>query len=441
MKRLIENNFLYYTKNLTKIFLSIAFILSFISVVFVYDNLELNQIKREAGALRLQSTGSDSGLLIRALAEQNDFDIEGTELSEKLYFYLYSDTEFYNGETFQLTEEDLKVLVPIKEINEIHNQIGILQNGLSSLHEGGRMNIELTSFRSEISKKYAELADILGWEVVAEYANDGAHTAAYLEADHNRLMKLVESNTPDYFNKYTVTATNYPSKVFEGLSLFTILVFVLLLFYDLFSKDFDYDTYRTIFTEPYTRKTIIQSKLVFAFLYTGFLILIGMGITLLYLMIVKRVGYNILPSRVGYLLHPVLININPFTMIGLKELYIVVPVLVLNVLTIIVGGLLISLWIMFVSGLSFKLKSSSSTLTISTFILLAVFFISLTPFDTYFTLFMPLFGFTYEAYMQHQSFMNVIYLIVLTLVYIFVINKVFMKDITGIDLLGGDAND
>lgn len=441
MKRLIQNNFLYYTKNFTKLFLSVAFILSFISVIFLYDGLELNQIRREAGGYRLQSMGKGGQSIQEAYKEQNKEAFEGLDIENALYFFLYGDDYWYDGEVIDLTEEQITLLSPLKEIHNIEVQIGILQNGLSTLHEGGRMNVELTSYRSEISKHYAELAEFVGWDAVAADVENGEFTGAYLKANHKRLMKLAQSNTPDYFNQYTVTATNYPSRVFEGLSLFTILVFVLLLFYDLFAKDFDFDTYRLIFSEPFTRKEIIQSKMIFAFLYTTILILIGVSISLLYLIIKQRTGYNVLPSRVGYLFHPVLLNINPLTMFGAKELYLVLPVLVINLVTLISGGALISLWIIFISGLSFKLKSSSSTLTITTFILIAVFFINITPFAKYFAMFIPIFGFNFENYMHYKSVMNVIYLLVLTLVYIYISNKVLFKDITGIDILGGGAND
>ena len=186
MKRLIENNFLYYSKSFTKIFLSIAFILSFISVIFVYDNLELNQIRKEAGSLRLQSTGVNTGDISEDYIKMNNIDFSDFELREKLNYFLYSDFEWYTGERFHLTDDEIKLFTPLKELRELETQTGILKNGLSSLHEGGRMNIELTSFRSEISKKYADIADYIGWNSVAKNMENGNFTGTYLKADHNR---------------------------------------------------------------------------------------------------------------------------------------------------------------------------------------------------------------------------------------------------------------
>lgn len=429
MKRLITNNFLYYFKSLSKVILSIAFVLSFIGIVFVYDNLELSVIKSQAGPYRTNSSSRELYGIRQDYLKQYALDNNIDNLEE-----------LYNSDNISLEHEEL--MININSLDSLISELSETLNGFSSLHAGGRMNLELTPYRLKISDLYVELAEIVGWEnLIKSVEIKPTDSINYFKAENKRLHKLELSQTPDYFNDYTVTVTNYPSKALEGLGLFTIFIFILFLFYDLFSKDFDYDTYRTIFTEPYSRKTIIKSRLAFAFLYTIILILIGMLITIVYLSVQKRVGYNVHPSRMGYILHPVLLNINPLVLFNLEPVYLVVPVIIKNIITILISGLLITLFLLFVCGLSFKLKSSASTLTISSFILISLIFVFFIKFDPYISLIIPLFGFGFNSYFSGYSFISIFYLIILTLIYIKFVNKVLFKDISNIDMLGGDDND
>lgn len=443
MKRLIQNNFLYYFKNKTKLFISLAFIASFIMMLFVYDNFELNQITKNADMYRMQSYSYQDvwSNYVKEVFPKEEEMIFWNEVEAIIdedgfsgNFLGYS----YDGDNQKIQEQ----VVIVNRLIEITNELGSTVNGFASLHAGGRMNVELTPYRHEINKRVLEIYDLVGEETANKILSfREPETHHYVAKEQERLDALLESATPDDFNEYTVTIANYPSKALEGYTLFVIFVFVLMLFYDLFSKDFDFQTYRTIYTEPYPRKTVIKSKIYFAILYTLLLIVIGMLSVVIYLLFTRRMGYNVLSTRFGYMLHPVLINVNILSIFNASPTYIILPMIVKNLLAIIIASGLITVWLLLVLTMSFKTKSSPTTLTISVFILLALFFINLTPLKDIFILIFPLFGFNFERIFNGNSPVNIYYIILSVIVYRGIISYILNKSLNDGDLLGGDNHD
>lgn len=423
MKRLIKNNFIYYFNSSAKLLLSITFVLSFIGMIFIYDSFELNMIKAKANKIRLQSYNLN-GLCSSYLDSLN---------IEPIY-----------NDYGELVTEDENLNSKCAMINETGFKLANVMGSYATLHSGGRMNVELTPFRLEINRLELELYDLLGEDVansvldVSDYDNALQHKLV----EQKRLEKLISNLTPDYFNKYTTTLANYPSKVFEGLSLLSILTFLLLLFYDLFSKDFETGTYRHIYSLPYSRKKIVLSKIIFTFIYTLGLIIVGIILGSLYLFFATRTGYNVVAMRHGYILHPVIVNINPFTIFGAFPKYIIISTLVNNIITFFTGFFLIGLWLILISTISFKLKSSASTLTIGTFVLLVVFFIDQTQYTNLFAYFMPLFGFNFTEALINPKNINVLYLIIISFLISYLLLKLLTKHLDSSDFLkSGEHND
>lgn len=423
MKRLIKNNLIYYFNSGAKVLLSIIFVLSFIGLIFVYDNLELNMIKGEANPIRLK-TYTLNGLC---------------------YSYLeFKDIEIIINEYGELVSDDKELNEKCQTLNGIGFALADALSSYATLHAGGRMNIELTPLRLEINRLELELYALGGEDFANSVLGDTNYDNAfeYKLVEQKRLEKLMPTLTPDNFNRYTITLANYPSKIFEGLSLFVIFTLLLLLFHDLFSKDFETDTYRYLYSLPYTRKKIVLSKILFSFIYTLGLIFLGILVGSVYLLFVTRTGYNVLRLRHGYLLHPVIININPFTILGASPKYAIVSTLTNNLITFITGFSLIGLWLLIINTLSFKLKSSASTLTISTFILLTIFFVDQTRLANLFAYFIPLFGFNFTESLINPKNINIMYLIIMSSIFTYLLLSFLTHDINDEDFLGsGEHND
>lgn len=413
-------------------------------MLFVYDSFELNRITSEADMYRGHSymysglADSYQQLHMEELEAINYYEETYIdESSDELGFFQFHGIA-YDGDNVDIQ----KHVDIINELYELSSEMADRLSSFASLYAGGRMNVELTPYRYEINTMRLRIYDLLGEEdalTILEFENPNSYE--YVLKEQKRLEILMDSATPDDFNEYTVTIANYPSRALEGLMLFVILVFALLLFYDLFAKDFDAQTYRTIFTEPYSRKTIIQSKVFFAVIYLFLLIIIGMLSVTIYLLFVRRIGYNVLSTRFGYMLHPTLMNINILSLIGREPTYIILPALAVNIISIMTGVALLSVWIMATLTMSYKLKSSASTLTIGVFVLLAIFFINFTPLKDAFSYIVPLFGFNYTRMITGESPLVIIYIIILSIVFQGILAKIIYKDSDNSDLLGGDSHD
>lgn len=422
MRKIIKNEFTYYLKNYSKLFLSLLLIFSFFLLLMGYDKFELDTIKKEPAILRKEL----------ASAPFNNHSYLDFDYIIKQWDQVYDPSITYEPETQGII--DL-----MKESYDIYNELGNLYSGYITLHHGGRMNLELTAYRDLI---YSNLIKL--YEIEEELGNpdlkmiDRFDDLDHLKLESERLNILKESETPDDFNYYTVTLSNYPSKVFEGLMLFVILIILLLLFYDLISKDFENLTYKNIYTTPIKRNKIIFGKLMFAFLYSVLLITLGIILVSLYLLFVRRIGYNVLSNRLGYILHPQIINLN-YTL-GFNNIvtYTIVSQLFKNIISIILGISLIIFWILLIVYLSFKLKSSNSNLTILTFLLISIYFVNSFDFKKYFQYVFPIFNFNFELSIIGDNPISVIYIFVLTSIYNIVLFILINRDISKIDLLDGE---
>lgn len=392
MKRLIKNNFLYYRKSRTKIIISICFVLSFFVMVFVYDRLELDEI-----------------LLVNRRREQ---------------------IAVVDYEKFDFEDEYL---------NELVGNLNSLESGYFFLHASGRMNYELTPYRHQMNQTILAIYEHLGDQ--QDVLTVPGKSLDTLKVEGQKLDYLQNHLIADDFSKYTITAANFPSKVFEGPFLFVILVFALILFYDLFSKDFDLKTYRTVYSSTDSRQKIVLSKIVFALLYFTALIIISILFLRIYLLLIKRSGYNVIPSRAGSLLHPRIMNLNFLSFISREPILITVPTYLYNFISVIYGLSLIYLWISFISLLSFKLKSSNNTLIISTYSLFAIYASNESILRNYLIYFLPIVAFDYHSSLSGEHPMNIMMMFIINIVLTLVIHSLLNKNLNTMDLLDGNHND
>lgn len=435
MKKLIKNNFIYYTRSIPKILISIAFIISLLSMLKLYDNLEVFNNAKLVNETRFLSDAK----LTKAYQEVNSDYLEEIDYSTFLYTrYNHFGERVDNNATREQLEQERE----FDKLALIEMNYSKLRDDLATIYGGGRMSYGLTFNRLSTAQVYLEIYD--NFEIsIAENAISQNYNLKedYIRQEVKRLTILNNSNTPDDFNEYTVTFSNLLSKMFDSLFLFTILVFSLLLYYDLFSKDYHYKTYRLVFSEGYSRYEIILSKILFAILYTMLLITMGLLLISINLIMTKRVGYNVNPSRMGYIFHPYIINVNPLTIFNFKPLYIIIPAIVKNIIVMISGTLIITMWILLISTISFKSKSSSTTLTMGVFILLTMLFTNFTFIKYYVGLIVPLYAFNIERFMNGISKSNFIIVILTSIAYSYILFKVITKNIDTIDLLDGDSND
>lgn len=355
MKRLIVNNFLYYFKSKTKLFISIAFVLSFFVMLNVYDQLEAVEIKYEAYQYRNASQDYHPSLVEDIYLESVDHE-EMVELVRKIY-HSHGDYAF--------------------------------------LLSSGKTNYHLTPQRQDLNQSFIDFYDLVGEENLNLFPS--FPDIEKLRFEQGRYDLLMKHLIADDFNAYTLTAANSVSRIFEGFFLLVLMVFSLLLFHDLFSKDFDSKTYRHLYTTPHTRIRIVLSKLLFALLYLLFLLFVSTLLLVIVLLLIRRNEYNVVPTRIGDLRHLKLVNSNILSTFNHQLVYGLASNLSLNILSFLTGMSLLTLWLVLISYLSFKLKSSNNSLIVGIYILISIFAINLTPVKDLFTYVFPLFGFEYRS--------------------------------------------
>ncbi len=405
MKKLIFNEFLYYLKNPFKLLISIAIILSFPLVYNQYSKIEKTELKKASNQyVKIQSINStfNSNLI------QNYFNLASFDHSK---------------------------------LDELTRIQGLLQNYSGGLvtQINGNMNVQLSSFRYEIMKLYDEIYQLIGDDAALLLSDNHDYSYEYIQSELERLSILVNNNWVDEYYEYTITLANYPSRVFEGLSLFTILALTLLLFYDLFSKDFENETYKTIYTMPIKRSKIVLSKLLFSILYLFGLLLIGQIITSIYLIFYHTNAYNVLSNKQGNILHPSLINLNSLISFNTKVNYLIIPEYLKNIIYIFIGSSLIILWISFLNIISIKSKSSSTSLSVGVFVLFMSYALNLLNISII-KILIPISAFNYHPTLTSENNFNLSFSLIMTLFYITSFNYLLFKSIDTSDFTNTFGN-
>ena len=406
MKKLIFNEFLYYVKNPFKLLISIAIILSFPLVYNEYTNLEQVKLKEE------------SNHLVNIQTKNSSFY---SSLTQK-YFTLES--------------------IDFDKLDELTIIQGLLQNYSGGLvtQINGNMNVQISSFRYEIMKLYDQVYQLIGDDAYLLLSDFHQDSYDFIQSELNRLSILVNNNWVDENNEYTITLANYPSRVFEGLSLFTILALTLLLFYDLFSKDFENETYKTIYSTPIKRSKIVLSKLLFSLLYLFTLLIIGQIIVSIYLLLYHTDAYNLLSNKHGNILHPSLININSLNSFNKKVKYIIIPEYLKNIIFTFIGSSLIVLWISFLNIISFKSKSSSTTLSIGVFVLFMSNVLNLLNINII-KILVPISAYNFQTILISENSFNFISTILFTIFYIILFNYLLFKSVNTNDFVNTFENE
>lgn len=309
----------------------------------------------------------------------------------------------------------------------------------SFLLSAGRSNYFLTPQRQQLNQSLINLYDVLGEELYNDFA--AAPPIEYLHLQKERYDSLMHYLIADDFNHYTVSAANSFSKIFEGNFLLMIMIFSLLLFHDLFAKDFDTKTYRHLYTTTHSRSKIIISKLLFALIYMTLLIGIATILLIGFLFITKRHEYETIASRVGDLRHLKIVNTNWRSTFNKTIILGLMSHAALNVMSAAVGMSFIMLWMIIVIFLSFKLKSANNTLVIGTYGIIAFFAINLTSLRDGFTFIFPLFGYQYSNFIYGDSIIHVTYVFILNILFSIMLLFIFLRNANTIDLLDGDHND
>lgn len=406
MKKLIFNEFLYYLKNPFKLLISIAIILSFPLVYNEYTNLEKAKLKEE------------SNQLVNTQALNSTFN------SNLVYNY-------FELETFDFDNLD-----------ELANIQGLLQNYSGGLitQINGNMNVQISSFRYEIMKLYDEVYQLLGDDAYYVLKDNHQYSHNYILSEIERLEVLVNNNWVDEYNEHSITLANYPSRIYEGFSLFVILALTMLLFYDLFSKDFENETYKTIYTMPIKRSKIVLSKLLFSLLYLFTLLIIGQIIVSIYLIFYHTNAYNLLSNKHGNILHPSLININSLISFNNNAKYIMIPDYLKDIIYILIGSSLIILWISFLNIISIKSKSSSTSLSIGVFVLFMSYALNLLNISII-KILIPISAYNYHPILSSENSFNLIYSLIMSVFYIIIFNYLLFKSIDTSDFTNTFGND
>ncbi|NLC34308.1 MAG: ABC transporter permease subunit [Erysipelothrix sp.] len=422
MKTLIKYDLKYYLSNRVKLMVALSFILSIFATIFVYDFLELTILPQEV--VELRSTAYSLQSLEYNLIREHE--AEALKVME--------------ADPSTLSDKEKGLLAGLRGEIETVKLFSLFDN-LASQFSGGRLNVELTPYRYEINKELLVLIDQIDPSYLEPILPKLDLSENYLKAEQVRITSLMNSLTPDDINQFTITQNNLAGKVLQGYALIIAMVFVIFLYYDLFAKEYNQRTYQTLFSSPYPRKKIYISKILFAIGYTLALVLIAILLGSIYLALQTRVGYNVAPSRIGNIMHPMLMNINPLTLFNMQPIYITVPLIVYNILSLTTGMLLLSLWIIIMQFIASKVRSSSNTLTMSLFGLLVIFFVGLFEVSDKLSVFIPFLAYRFNDNISGLSSVNILVYLLVIIIYIVIGLRAYLFNVGKIDLLGGDHHD
>jgi len=242
---------------------------------------------------------------------------------------------------------------------------------------------------------------------------------------------LLQSKTSIIINPYTLNGANFLKNFFTGSNLIIILIFILLFTIDSYALELREDSYKTLYTSPIKRKSILLSKILASYTLVCFILLIVLAIAFIVISFIFGWGKLLYPLSVNEgvtNLNPIITNMNQ----GFIQLYKLIIVGFVNFMV------LVLFVIVFSTSLSVRTNSEMLSFgVLLTIIMLSYITHSIDAFMNANRLFNPIYYIFYEDLMSSQLKVNHSYGILLqlllsTLIIVITTFKFKNKDLVGI---------
>lgn len=346
------------------------------------------------------------------IINMNTMKLKGVDESSELYKKLQAESNFYQS---QYSSDMLVNRVFLKK----------MKGHKSSLKE------EL-NFTKALKMRYSSMKDAFENGVIdAEYLEGRGLSIDQVNREIEYTDNLLQSNTPIIINPYTLNGANFLKNFFTASNLIVILIFILLFTIDCYALELREDSYKTLYTAPIKRKTILLSKIFASYMLVCFILLMVLAIAFMIISVIFGWGKLLYPLSINEgvtNLNPIITNMNQEYI----ELYKLIIVDFINFMVLVLFVIVFSI--------SLSVRSNSEMLSFGvllTILMLSYITHSIDAFMNANRLFNPVSYIFYEDLMSSQLKVNHSYGILLqlllsTLMIVITTFKFKNKDLVGI---------
>lgn len=374
------------------------------SISLVYKEKEYDKNQHTVCEYNLIEYGSIIGYNTMLLKDVDD--------SSELYKKIQKESNFYQSQ---------------------HSSDMIINHVFSKKIKGHKSLLEdEVNFTKALKIKYASMKEAYENGVIdAEYLEERGLSINQVERDIEYIDNLLQSKTSIIINPYTLNGANFLKNFFTGSNLIIILIFILLFTIDSYALELREDSYKTLYTSPIKRKSILLSKILASYTLVCFILLMVLAIAFVVVSLIFGWGKLLYPLSINEgvtNLNPIITNMNQ----GFIQLYKLIIVDFVNFMV------LVLFVIVFSTSLSVRTNSEMLSFgVLLTIIMLSYIMHSIDAFMNANRLFNPIYYIFYEDLMSSQLKVNHSYGILLqlllsTLIIVITTFKFKNKDLVGI---------
>ncbi|WP_346940391.1 ABC transporter permease subunit [uncultured Clostridium sp.] len=342
----------------------------------------------------------------------NTIKLEGVDDSSELYKKIQAESNFYQS---QYSSDML--------INRFFS--GKMKGHEKSLEEE-------INFTKALKMKYASMKNAFeNGAIDAEYLEERGLSIDQVDREIEYIDNLLQSNTSIIINPYTLNGANFLKNFFTGANLIIILIFILLFVVDSYALELREDSYKTLYTSPIKRKTILLSKILASYMLVCFIMLMVLVIAFMIISVIFGWGKSLYPLYINQgitNLNPIITNMNQ----GYIQLYKLIIVDFINFMVLVLFVIVFSI--------SLSVRSNSEMLSFGvllTILMLSYITHSIDAFMNVNRFFNPISFIFYEDLMSYQLKVNHSYgvllqLLLSTLLIVITTFRFKNKDLVGI---------
>ncbi|WP_346914678.1 ABC transporter permease subunit [Clostridium sp.] len=342
----------------------------------------------------------------------NTIKLEGVDDSSELYKKIQAESNFYQS---QYSSDML--------INRFFS--GKMKGHEKSLEEE-------INFTKALKMRYTSMKNAFeNGAINAEYLESRGLSIEQVNREIEYIDNLLQSNTSIIINPYTLNGANFLKNFFTGANLIIILIFILLFVVDSYALELREDSYKTLYTSPIKRKTILLSKILASYMLVCFIMLMVLVIAFMIISVIFGWGKSLYPLYINQgitNLNPIITNMNQ----GYIQLYKLIIVDFINFMVLVLFVIVFSI--------SLSVRSNSEMLSFGvllTILMLSYITHSIDAFMNVNRFFNPISFIFYEDLMSYQLKVNHSYgvllqLLLSTLLIVITTFRFKNKDLVGI---------
>lgn len=205
------------------------------------------------------------------------------------------------------------------------------------------------------------------------------------------------NDMPYFLSSYHLQSSNFISSVLTGVPVLLILVFVSLMNYEVFSSDFSGGSFKTTYTNEHSRRSIINSKLLFSIISTLIVIIIGIVIGMTITFLVNGFGS----------LHEETVVLSGYQSFIQPEVsYKIITFFERNIQAFIYFSFILVAFLMILHLIAVTSKSTSTTLSLSLAMILIIGIVGQQAISDKLSIILGLFSYDYNQFLYYPKFIG-----------------------------------